>query len=151
VTVHTGLPLGAPPPIPPVVLTWGFLGVLPFLTCPLAGARDPAAVVLAGYGAFILSFLGGARWGLADAREAPSPRVVCLAMLPTMGGLALLKLTGVAPGLQLFGLATALAAVWAWEVWSGGLPGWYAQLRSILTAGAGAATGLCAGPAILHG
>lgn len=153
-TVHTGRPLGAPPPIPRAVLAYGLAGVLPFLACPLTGvlwsdARGPAAVVLAAYGVLILSFLGGARWGLEGAKAAPSPKVVGLAMLPTLVGLALLTLTGVAPRMQLLGLAAALAAVWAWDIRGTGLPGWYGRLRSILTLGAVA--GLCAGAAVLHG
>ncbi len=152
-TVHTGRPLGAAPPIPRTVLAYGLAGVLPFLACPLSGvlwsdARGAAAVVLAAYGALILSFLGGARWGLEASKVAPRPKVVGLAMLPTLAGLALLTLTGVAPGMQLLGLAVALAAVWVWDLRGSGLPGWYARLRSILTLGA--VVGLCAGAAVLH-
>ena len=151
-TVQTGRPLGAAPPTPRAVLTFGLLGLAPFLACPLAGvvapdARGVAAAVLAGYGALILSFLGGARWGLAVAHPAPDARTVGLAMLPTLAGMALLTLTGFAPRLQLLGIAVALAAVWVWDLRGAGLPGWYASLRSILTAGA--LTGLCAGAAIL--
>jgi hypothetical protein len=153
-TVHTGRPLGSSPPIPRPVLAYGLAGVLPFLACPLSGvlwpdARGPAAVVLAAYGALILSLLGGARWGLEGSKVAPSPRVVGLAMLPTLVGLALLTLTGVAPRMQLLGLAAALAAVWAWDLRGAGLPGWYGRLRSILTLGA--VVGLGAGAAIFHG
>ena len=153
-TVHTGRPLGAPPPIPRAVLAYGLAGVLPFLVCPLLGvlwpgARGPAVVVLAAYGALILSFLGGARWGLEGSTAAPSPKVVGLAMLPTLVGLALLTLTGVAPRMQLLGLAAALVAVWVWDLRGAGLPGWYGRLRSLLTLGAVA--GLCAGAALLHG
>jgi hypothetical protein len=153
-TVHIGRPLGAPAPIPGAVLLYGLAGVLPFLACPLAGvlwsdARGLAAVVLATYGALILSFLGGARWGLEGSRAAPSPKVVGVAMLPTLVGLALLTLTGVAPGMQLLGLAAALVAVWVWDLRGSGLPGWYGRLRSILTQGA--VVGLCAGAAVLHG
>lgn len=151
-TVQTGRPLGAAPPTPKGVLSFGLLGVAPFLACPLVGvvavdARGVAAVFLAGYGALILSFLGGARWGLAVAHPAPDAKTVGLAMLPTLAGMALLTLTGFAPRLQLLGIALALAAVWVWDLRSAGLPGWYAGLRSILTAGA--ITGLCAGAAIL--
>jgi hypothetical protein len=153
-TVHNGRPLGSSPQIPRPVLAYGLAGTIPFLACPLVGvlwpdARGPAALLLAAYGALILSVLGGARWALEAARAAPSPRVVGLAMLPTLVGIALLTLTGVAPRLQFLGLAAALAGVCVWDVRSGGLPGWYAQLRSILTAGAVA--GLCAGVAVLHG
>jgi hypothetical protein len=153
-TVHTGRPLGASPPIPRVVLAYGLAGALPFLACPLSGVlwphtRGPAAVVLAAYGALILSFLGGARWSLEVSKAAPGPKVVGLAMLPTLAGLALMTLTGVAPRLQMLGLAAALTAACVWDLRASGLPGWYGQLRSILTLGAVA--GLCAGAAVLHG
>lgn len=152
--MRTGRPLGSPPRIPRAVLAYGLLGLLPFLACPLAvalapGLRGAAAVLLAGYAALILSFLGGARWGLAVREAAPRPEVVGLAMLPTLAGLALLTLTGVAPRLQFLGLAAALLGVCAWDIRSAGLPGWYAPLRTILTAGAVA--GLAAGAVGLPG
>ncbi len=152
--LQDGRPLTAAAPVPRVVFIYGLLGVLPFLACPLAGvvapaARGPAAVLLAGYAALILSFLGGARWGLAIGQSAPSPRTVGAAMLPTLVGLALLTLTGVAPSLQFLGLAVALVGVCTWDLMSGGLPEWYPRLRAILTACAVA--GLGAGAAVLHG
>jgi len=80
-------------PTPVVVLAYGVLGVVPFLAP--AGAFmpvfKPAAVrFLVLYGGLILSFLGGARWGLAAAVSNPPTAVVSLAMLPTLAGLALL-------------------------------------------------------------
>lgn len=152
-TGHTGRPLGSPPPIPRAVLAYGVGGVLPFLVCPVAGAlwpdaRGPAAVVLAAYGALILSFLGGARWGVEIAKVAPDSKVIGWSMLPTLVALALMTLTGLAPGRQLLGLAAALATVWVWDLFGSGMPGWYGQLRTILTPGAVA--GLCAGAAVLH-
>jgi hypothetical protein len=153
-TLHTGRPLGSSPPIPRVVLAYGLAGLLPFLACPLSGvlwpdARGLAAVVLAAYGALILSFLGGARWGLEVSKAAPDPKVVGLAMVPTLVGLALITLTGFAPRPQLLGLAAALAAACVWDLRSSGLPGWYGLLRSTLTLGA--VSGLCAGVAVLRG
>ena len=123
---------------PRLVLVYGLLGLIPFLAPPLVGAalpasKDLAATVLALYGALILSFLGGARWGLTVGRAAPDPRVVSLSMLPTLAGLALL----LAPNeVRLPGLAAALALVWFWDVRDPDLPVWYPVLRSLLTAGA---------------
>lgn len=137
---------------PLVVLTYGLLGVVPFLAPPLAGAVFPAvksvaALVLALYGGLILSFLGGARWGLAIVNPAPSSELVSLAMIPTLVGLALLVLPADDRRIQLLGLAAALAVHWLWDISAGNLPAWYPRLRTILTAGA--VTGLVAGAMVL--
>ena len=103
----------------------------------------PLAGVVAGvYGALILSFLGGARWGLEVARPQPRVAVVSLAMLPSLVGLVLLLLPSDWRSLQLWGLAAALLLHWLWDVRAAGLPPWYPRLRTILTLGA--VTGLAA-------
>jgi hypothetical protein len=109
------------------------------------GWRDFAAQVLVLYGALILSFLGGARWGLAVAGLNPSAWVVSLAMLPTLVALTLLLLPS--DRLRLLGLAFALALNWVWDVLSDRMPDWYPTLRTILTAGA--VIGLVAGAVTL--
>ncbi len=135
---------------PPVVTLYGLLGLIPFLVPPLMpivapGWRDFAAQVLVLYGALILSFLGGARWGLAVAGLNPSAWVVSLAMLPTLVALTLLLLPS--DRLRLLGLAFALALNWVWDVLSDRMPDWYPTLRTILTAGA--VIGLVAGAVTL--
>jgi ribose/xylose/arabinose/galactoside ABC-type transport system permease subunit len=137
------------PLIPRIVLTYGVLGLIPFLAPPLIGSvlpgyRTAAASVLALYGALILSFLGGARWGLAVGRPGPDAVIVSLAMLPSLVGLALLLMPD---AVRLPGLAAALALHWLWDISSSGLPAWYPRLRSILTAGA--LPGLVAGTVVL--
>jgi hypothetical protein len=139
-------------PIPGAVLIYGLLGLVPFLGPPAAGLLLPAlrpwaAVLLVFYGALILSFLGGARWGLAIARSAPSVITISLAMLPTLVALALLWLPSNARRWQLFGLAAALALHWLWDMGGSDLPPWYSRLRTILTVGAVA--GLGAGGLVL--
>lgn len=124
--------------IPPVVLIYGVLGWIPFLAPPLAGwlipdLRPLALDILSHYGALILSFLGGARWGLAVGKPEPSARVVSLAMLPTLVGLGLLLLP---PFPRLLGLAAALGILCLWDLRGAGLPAWYGRLRVILTVGA---------------
>ncbi len=138
--------------IPPVVLTYGLLGVIPFLAPPLAGLmfsalKDSAALVLALYAGLILSFLGGARWGFANARPEPDIAVVSLSMLPTLVGLALLTASANHRALQLTGLAIALGSHWLWDMRSQNLPAWYPHLRTLLTAAA--VIGLIAGAATL--
>ena len=127
--------------IPRLVLTYGLLGLVPFLAPPLAGwllpqARPASALVLALYAGLILSFLGGARWGLAVKAPSPPALQVSLAMLPTLAGLPLLLLPASLNQLRLFGLALALALHWLWDLRGAGLPPWYGRLRTMLTAGA---------------
>lgn len=138
------------PAIPRAVLIYGLLGLIPFLAPPVAGVvwpnlRPVMLTILTLYAALILSFLGGARWGLAVGAPAPDTRTVSLAMLPTLAALALL----LAPSdlLTCLGLAAALLTHWLWDLRGAGLPAWYARLRTILTVGAVA--GLLAGAALL--
>jgi hypothetical protein len=131
---------------PAVVMSYGLLGLVPFLAPPVIPVVAPtlagfASQVLALYGALILSFLGGARWGLAVTDPAPSVRIVSLAMLPTLIGLGLLLVP--IGKVRLLGLAAALGVHWVWDIRCAGVPGWYPGLRTILTAGAIA--GLLAG------
>ena len=138
--------------VPPVILTYGLLGILPFLAPALAGALWPAlkpaaAHVLALYGGLILSFLGGARWGLAIPSVSLRTGIVSLAMLPTLAGLALLVLPVEARWIQLMGLGLALALHWLWDVSAQDVPVWYPRLRTILTAGA--VVGLISGALVL--
>jgi hypothetical protein len=140
--------------IPPLVLAYGLAGLIPFLGLPVIAwmAPDFAAAVCgwqALYGALILSFLGGARWGQAVQAAHPSPFTVSMAMLPSIAGWILLM---TAPDLglpvTLAGLAGALLLHCVWDVASPGLPAWYPRLRGLLTTGA--VTGLAAG-ALLAG
>jgi hypothetical protein len=133
-------------------MVYGLLGLLPFLAPPLVPLVAPALTglalrILALYGALILSFLGGARWGMAVVEAAPQVRVVSLAMLPTLVGLGLLLLSDSHGGPCLLGLAAALGLHWLWDTRGGRVPSWYPHLRSILSAGAIA--GLLAGTVTL--
>ncbi|HEX2942383.1 MAG TPA: DUF3429 domain-containing protein [Rhodopila sp.] len=136
---------------PPSVTAYGLLGLIPFLAPPLVfwalpGWSPFASRLLALYGGLILSFLGGARWGLANARPAAPAGVISLSMLPTLVGLALLLLPADLRRIQLAGLAVALAAQWVWDITAADMPRWYPWLRSILSAGA--IVGLIAGAAL---
>ena len=148
---HAGPPRTA---IPPLVLIYGVLGLAPFLAPPLIGYLAPdlsalTATALALYGGLILSFLGGARWGVAITEARPRSAVVTLAMIPTLVGLALLMLPPSAQTAKLAGLAGALTVHLLWDLRSPGLPSWYPSLRILLTAGA--VLGLLAGAALLRG
>jgi hypothetical protein len=126
---------------PRTVLVYGLLGILPFWSAPAATVLAPdfagiAAVIEAVYAALILSFLGGARWGLALRDATPDPAVVGLAMTPTLAGLAILVFTHGEIRFQLLALAAVLTLSWSWDFTAEGLPPWYAGLRTVLTLGA---------------
>jgi Protein of unknown function (DUF3429) len=127
--------------IPPVALALGIGGLIPFVACAAAVALDvrlpviddPARALL-GYGAVILSFLGGVRWGFAlrmldDGLRAQAlvisvvPSIVAWLTLlaPVMMGLAVMPLL-----FLLLGLADR-------RLTDVGAPAWYARLRVLLT------------------
>jgi hypothetical protein len=133
---------------PRAVLAYGLLGLIPFWSLPLAELLAPnwtgvAAAIEAVYAALILSFLGGARWGLAVRDASPNPVVVGLAMTPTLAGLAVVVFAHGDMRLQLSALAAALTLSWAWDFSAKDLPPWYARFRTSLTLGA--VGGLCLG------
>ena len=139
---------GASASVPQAVLAYGLLGLIPFCSLPMTVLLAPnwtgvAAAVEAIYAALILSFLGGARWGLAVREASLNPAVVGLAMTPTLAGLAVLVFTHGEVRLQLLALAAALTLSWGWDLTAKGLPPWYGRFRTGLTLAA--VGGLCLG------
>ncbi len=140
-------------PIPPAALWLGLTGLIPFyLSIALeAAARAPhltsvGLMSFAVYAAVILSFLGGARWGLELARapHAPSTWRLVFSVLPSIAGwaLAVAVLARGLVGLGTTGLAGGFAALFAAQyVWDraaptvSAAPNWYPRLRQILTLG----------------
>jgi hypothetical protein len=68
----------ATPALPAWARPLGYAGLIPFVACallmlavPEAGTRDAAGRALLGYGAVILSFLGGVHWGMVLRGAAP--------------------------------------------------------------------------------
>ncbi len=129
--------------IPRSALVLGWLGVLPFAACALlsitGGVLPPgaAARALVLYGAIILSFMGGAQWGLAMAAErnrpgALAPRLI-ISVLPALAAFGLWFLPAI---FGLIGLAAVFAALLAYDIETaraGVAPAWYPQLRIQLT------------------
>lgn len=137
---------------PAAVLTYGLLGLLPFVGPPVLGLMVPAAkgvagLVLAVYGGLILSFLGGARWGAEIRSPVPNAATISFAMIPTLAALALLVAVPGHLTVRLVGLAAALIVHWIWDLRGDALPTWYPGLRTLLTAGA--VVGLLFGAAVL--
>jgi hypothetical protein len=129
--------------IPKPVLVLGWAGVVPFAFLSLAaivGGPPVAANALSAlivYGAVILSFMGGAQWGLEMARPVTPDkggRDYALSVLPALAGFAAALLPPRA-GLAL--LSTGFLALLAYDLFRAARgigPGWYPALRKGLTA-----------------
>lgn len=131
---------GEPPSIPRPAAWLGAAGLIPFLGLaamaqlaePVAGAQ--AARALGFYGALILSFMGGAQWGLAVSRGERGLRPYAASVVPSLLAWSLLALPSAA---GLLGLAAGLVGLMAYDLWTvrrGEAPAWYGRLRWRLTA-----------------
>ena len=130
--------------IPPAALILGLAGVLPFAAAAVAQTGrlellSPSEGLRLGvtYGAVILSFLGGIRWGAAlPAGRGNQTRDFSASVVPSLAGVAALLLPdGLATSLLIAGFL--MQALWdVLTVESGRLPPWFGKLRMILTAGA---------------
>jgi len=132
----------------PVAARWlGLAGLVPFvgfaaliwLLQVLENSNASfASMLLTGYGAVILSFMGGCRWGLAAAQlgEGPSVKMLGISVLPALYAWVVALLPdAVAQLLLALGL---LLLLWA-DVnltRNGGAPSWWAALRWPLSLGA---------------
>lgn len=121
----------------------GAAGLVPAVAAAVALLWGPddwqpmAATVCATYAAVILSFLGGAWWGIA-AREAQATRpagVFCAAVLPSLAGWSALL---VDRGAGLIALGLLFLAVLPGDVWlvrARLAPDWWMSLRAPLSVG----------------
>ncbi len=131
--------------IPGTALVLGLAGLIPFaagaasLWIPLAGlAPELGLKLIIGYGAVILSFLGGIRWGTAmgpyDTRRQGLEFLA--SVLGSLAGLAAILIPAV-PALTLLIAGFLMQALWdVTSVEAGRLPAWFGKLRMLLTAGA---------------
>lgn len=121
----------------------GYAGLIPFVClslwlyaiAPDHEWHDGTILLLLAYGAVVLSFLGGVRWGLALNRgDEGGALEYGLSVVPSLIG----WLSVAMPVPYAFGvLAVAFAAHGAWDalaVHAERAPAWYGNLRSILTA-----------------
>jgi len=128
--------------IPPGAMALGLAGVIPFAVC--AGAlwllddralQIEAARALAAYGAVILSFIGGVRWGAAlGLPPAQATAELVLAVIPSLLGWCALLLPG--PTQPLLALWLGIAVFGIMDVREGARgtwPRWYSRQRLILT------------------
>ena len=143
--------------IPGAPLALTLAGMAPFAAgtgVMWAAQADPvlqaqSGLALLAYGAVILSFVGGLRWGAEVAGiEAPRAKVLGLSVLGSLAAWALV-LYGVlgALGWQVFAAAAGAHLLHGvWDTGAQGLPAWMRRLRAIGTFGAAAA--LLAGGAV---
>lgn len=129
----------------PLAFVLGFAGLVPFVACGLAALALPderaerMMVALIGYGAVILSFLGGVHWGFALAD--PEARLVrarlALGVLPSLVGWLAVLLPMLLPSdLGLLTLVLGFVATVAAEAQAhrrGLTPGGYMGLRWLLS------------------
>jgi hypothetical protein len=124
--------------VPAPAAALGLAGVIPFAAAAVgsfAGGAEGgwAEFALLGYGAVILSFLGGIHWGLALARDAPGLRLLGVGVLPSLVGWAGLLVGGDAGLLLLTAGFLAVLAVDIGLSRNGAAPAWFARLRTMLT------------------
>ena len=126
-------------PIPVVALLLGWAGVLPFAALAvtaISGVPAPAWSVVAalvGYGAIILSFMGGVLWGL-EMSQGRSQAVYAVSIAPALVAVSAM-LSSATYGIPL--LVCGFSGLLAYDVKysrSSGAPGWYPILRWQLTA-----------------
>ena len=124
----------------PAAARWlGLGGLVPFALAALVGLaadaplRDLALRSLLAYGAVILSFLGGVRWGLAMAAPERLWGPLSISVLPALLGWIALLLP---PSTALLTLALGFAAMLAADMKLAAAPAWYRALRLPLTLGA---------------
>ena len=124
---------------PKAALMLGFSGLIPFVAAPCvmiaAGFYMPAVVdAQIKYGAVILSFLGGPRWGLTLPEEATEPadwkNMGYGVVLPLVAWVSILLPS---EALSLLTLITALTAAGYFDLAWTGYPSWYKGLRSVLS------------------
>ncbi|MEM6906904.1 MAG: DUF3429 domain-containing protein [Pseudomonadota bacterium] len=130
------------PGVPQAARWLGLAGVIPFASFALAAWMVPGPLTLAvlgGYGAVILSFMGGCRWGLAAAGmgEGPAFLPLALSVLPALYAWIALLLPWPWAGVALaLGFALLLVADLALAR-EGGAPPWWPALRWPLSVAAG--------------
>ena len=131
--------------IPATALALGLAGLVPFLAGALSMwvhmpwlSPDAGLRLVVIYGAIILSFLGGIRWGTALGPYDTGRQGIefSASVLGSLAGLAAAFLPAI-PGLALLIAGFLMQGLWdVTSVEAGKLPGWFGRLRMLLTAGA---------------
>ena len=112
-------------------------GALPFIAAAILALTNAGDVrgfqadqIAVAYGAVILSFLGGIRWGDAVAKDAAATLFV--SVLPSLAGFAALLVNNFNGAVILIAGFAALA-IWDF-IAPGTLPNWFIRLRMLVSA-----------------
>ena len=112
-------------------------GALPFIAAAILALTNAGDVrgfqadqIAVAYGAVILSFLGGIRWGDAVAKDAAATLFV--SVLPSLAGFAALLINNF-NGAMILITGFALQTVWDF-IAPGTLPKWFIILRMLVSA-----------------
>lgn len=126
---------------PKAALTLGFAGLIPFVTPPLIMAVSEIycpelAYAQLAYGASILSFLGGARWGFALPESSPAkPDWINLAnsVLPSLlAWMTMLMSDNITPAVTMVIMGLGISLHYDLSLLPT-YPSWFKALRSVLT------------------
>lgn len=126
---------------PKPALTLGFVGLIPFVAPTLIMAVSEIycpelAYAQLAYGASILSFLGGARWGFALPESSPAkPDWINLAnsVLPALlAWVTMLMSDGIAPAVTMLIMGLGISLHYDLSLLPT-YPSWFKALRSVLT------------------
>ncbi|WP_363346790.1 DUF3429 domain-containing protein [Methylocystis echinoides] len=126
----------------PEAAKWlGYAGAIPFFAGALASIpffagtlRPFGLTLLLGYGAIILSFMGGVHWGAAMQRDDPGPGPLGRSVAPSLLALPALLIGGVSGLILLAAGFMGLLFYDLAETRAGRAPQWYPKLRRPLTA-----------------
>jgi len=130
--------------IPRTALVLGLAGLIPFIAAALAcwlyddELQATAHFALGAYGAVILSFLGGVKWGalVNDKTKIEKWGPIVLSVAPSISGWFALLLPVYATLAVLSGMMVVQYFLDIESVKDKTLPPWYGRLRTILTTGA---------------
>jgi len=124
--------------IPNSALVLGLSGLLPFVFLGAIYVYQSPDVnseirsALLAYGAIILSFLGGVRWGVAMSEASPTRIIsqLCVSIMPSVvGWIAFL----IKNQIGLFILTAAFFLILLLDYKLPGAPNWYFRLRALLS------------------
>ena len=124
--------------IPKSALVSGILGLVPFVFLSAVtlyrspNVHDEVTAALLAYGALILSFLGGVRWGTAICGTSRVPLSIQLwiSVVPSLVGWAAILIEMPA---ALLVLTVAFSLMLFTDYMIAGVPIWYLRLRMILS------------------